>query len=76
MRCFHEARNTDGDYDPMNRVDQMRQFEADNLLAALRILADADRYGGDNSLAIIWARAVLARQSYLPLTYGTETKAA
>lgn len=60
----------------MNRIEQLRQFESDNLLAALKILADADRHGGDSSLAVLWARAVLANQQHLPLTYGMEIKAA
>jgi hypothetical protein len=36
--------------------------EARNIEAAALILVDADRYGGDSSLAVLWARRVLARQ--------------
>lgn len=61
----------------MNRIEQARWMAFENLTAALRILADVEGFGGDEALAVQWARLVLKNQSHLPLTtYELETKAA
>ena len=56
----------------MNGVEQAKQFDTRNLLAAMTILEDPERYDG---LPLIWARAVLQRLGYLPLTEGKDIAA-
>ena len=38
---------------------KVAQYQADNLQAAIIINSEADFYGGDTALAVIWARKIL-----------------
>lgn len=58
----------------MNRREREKQIACDNLTAALAILTDPDRYGGESALCVRWARSLLANQNYLEL--NMERKAA
>jgi hypothetical protein len=42
------------------RTKRIARFSADNEAAALVILSDIERYGGESSLMCRWARAILA----------------
>lgn len=42
-------------------LDRAREYEADNLEAAREILAAPDRYGGEGSAQVDWARTVVER---------------
>lgn len=43
------------------KADKLAAFEASTLMAARLILADPEAHGGDNSLAVRWARLVSDR---------------
>jgi hypothetical protein len=45
-----------------NMPKNLKAIERSNLECALIIVADADRYGGEDALAVKWARTVLSRQ--------------
>lgn len=40
-------------------ASQARQWDAANLQAALLILSDPERHGGEDALSVIWARRVV-----------------
>ena len=42
------------------RAKRIAKWSADNEAAAVTILADVERYGGESSLPVRWARAILA----------------
>ena len=47
-------------------MKQRRDFAAQNLRAAVTILADRERYGGAGSLAVIWAQHIKERAQTAP----------
>ena len=42
------------------RTKRSAKWNADNEAAAVTILADLERYGGESGLMVRWARAILA----------------
>jgi hypothetical protein len=56
------ARNVFPKGKPAQSIREKReQAERSNLESAALILREADKFGGDTSLAVRWARALLAR---------------
>ena len=52
----------------MTVLEQRLAHDAENLQSALLIVVNPDRYGGEDALAVKWARSTLAKANYLPLT--------
>ncbi len=44
-------------------LDRFEEYEKQNRAAAAIILGEIDRYGGEDSLMVRWARLVTSRQS-------------
>jgi hypothetical protein len=56
----------------MSRDERLKAIEQRNLSAALVIIADPERYGGETALCVLWARSVLLNLNRLPLTEGKQ----
>jgi hypothetical protein len=50
----------------MTILKQRLEHDRNNLEAARLILTDPDHYGGDEALAVRWARRVVARLEPIP----------
>ena len=56
----------------MTRTKVLAAYEAGNLQAAVIIAGEADLYGGEEALAVQWARKILSKQG--GLNAGSDTK--